>query len=50
MKKFEITDKDDNSKLIVTLYQPPYENKNILYKTGWKEENVTIRELYVGEE
>jgi hypothetical protein len=50
MKKFEITDKNSNKKLMVTLYNPPYENKNILYKTGWKEDDVTIKELYAGEE
>jgi|TARA_B100000287_G_C20221001_1_gene618055 hypothetical protein len=50
MKKFEITDKNNNKKIMVTLYNPPYENKNILHKTGWKEEDVTIKELYVGEE
>ena len=36
--------------IYVTLYNPPYENKNILHKTGWKEEDVTIKELYAGEE
>ncbi len=29
MKKFEITDKNNNKKIMVTLYNPPYENKNI---------------------
>ena len=29
----------------VTLYQPPYEDENILNKTGWKVEDVTITEI-----
>ena len=39
--------------IYVTLHQPPYENENILYKTGWKEKDVTITEIkteFVGEE
>ena len=39
--------------ICVTLYQPPYENENILYKTKWNEKDVTITELktnFVGEE
>ena len=31
--------------IFVTLHQPPYENENILYKTGWKEKDVTITEI-----
>ena len=33
----------------VTLHKPPYENENILYKTGWNEKDVTITELIVKE-
>ena len=39
--------------IYVTLNQPPYENENILYKTKWKAEDVTITEMktnFVGEE
>ena len=31
--------------IFVTLHQPPYENENILYMTGWKEKDVTITEI-----
>ena len=37
----------------VTLHKPPYENDNILYKTGWKEKDVTITDVtpkFEGEE
>ena len=37
----------------VTLHQPPYENENILYKTGCNEKDVTITEVkmdFEGEE
>ena len=37
----------------VTLHKPPYENENILYKTGWKEKDVTITDVtpkFEGEE
>ncbi len=39
-------------KLIITLHNPPYEDENILHKTGWKAKDVTITELkqYQGEE
>ena len=39
--------------IVVVLHQPPYENENILYKTGWKEKDVTITEMktqFIGEE
>tara|TARA_R100000008_G_C3522875_1_gene134981 strand:- start:25 stop:186 length:162 start_codon:yes stop_codon:yes gene_type:complete len=29
----------------VTLYQPPYEDENILNKTGWNVKDVTITEI-----
>tara|TARA_R110002167_G_scaffold87220_3_gene235889 strand:+ start:2028 stop:2186 length:159 start_codon:yes stop_codon:yes gene_type:complete len=29
----------------VTLHQPPYEDENILHKTGWKIKDVTITEV-----
>ena len=55
MKKFKIVDNrwDAKPPLYVTLYNPPYENKNILNKTGLKENDVTItevREKFQGEE
>ena len=36
----------------ITLHNPPYEDENILNKTGWKSKDVTITEIktYQGEE
>ena len=31
--------------MIVTLHNPPFENENILYKTGLKEKDVTITDI-----
>ena len=46
MKTFKVEHKDYNKPSIrVTLYQAPYENENILNKTGWKEKDVTITEI-----
>ena len=53
MKKFRVEHKSfDKPDIMVTLHQPPYENENILHKTGWKMEDVTITEIkeYQGEE
>ena len=54
MRKFRVEHKGfDKPPITVTLHQPPYENKNILHKTGWKEEDVTITEVtmkFEGEE
>ena len=54
MKKFKIEDNRWEAKptMYVTLFNPPYENENILYKTGLKEKDVTITEvkIYNGEE
>ena len=54
MRKFKI-EHDDYEKppIIVTLFQPPYENENILYKTKWKEKDCTIIVVtpkFIGEE
>ena len=42
MKRFRVEHKNwfDNPTLTVTLSQPPYENENILNKTGWKEKDI----------
>ena len=54
MKRFKVEHNDyEKPPIIVTLFQPPYENENILYKTKWKEKDVTITEMktnFVGEE
>jgi hypothetical protein len=45
MKRFRV-EKEDGSKLIVTLYKPPYEDENILHKLGgWNKKDVTITEI-----
>ena len=45
MKTFRIENKHTYEMIRVTLYQPPYEDENILNKTGWKVEDVTITEI-----
>ncbi len=46
MKRFLVEHKDYSKPPIrVTLYQPPYEDENILNKTGWKSKDVTITEV-----
>ena len=51
MRRFRI-EKENGESIIVTLHQPPYEDENILGRTGWKSKDVTITELkqYRGEE
>ena len=51
MRRFRV-EKEDGTKIIVTLHQPPYEDENILNKTGWSKKSVTITEIkqYQGEE
>ena len=52
MKRFRI-EKQNLQTLYVTLHNPPYENENILYKTGWDEKDVTITDVtptFEGEE
>ena len=51
MKKFKVEhSRMDKPTIYVTLYHPPYENENILNKTGWKQKDVTITEIYSWEE
>ena len=54
MKRFKVEHNGlEKPAIIVTLHKAPYENENILYKTKWKAEDVTITELktnFVGEE
>ena len=51
MRRFRV-EKEDGTKIVVTLHQPPYEDENILNKTGWSKNSVTITEIkqYQGEE
>ena len=45
MKVFRVEHKDfDIPSITVILYQPPYEDENVLNKTGWKVKDVTITE------
>ena len=46
MKTFLVEHRDfDKPPIRVLLYQPPYEDKNILNKTGWLIKDVTITEV-----
>ena len=47
MKRFKIEDNrwDAKPDLYVILYNPPYENENILHKTGLKEKDCIITDL-----
>ena len=46
MKSFLVEHKDwDIPPIRVTLWQPPYEDENILNKTSWKVKDVTITEV-----
>ena len=50
MKVFRVEHKSfDKPSIRVTLYEAPYEDENILNKTGWKAEDVTITEINVEE-
>ena len=46
MKTFRVVHKSwDKPPIKVTLYEAPYEAENILNKTGWNVEDVTITEV-----
>ena len=46
MKKFRVEHNDwTKPPITVVLYQPPYEDENVLNKTGWKVKDVTITEV-----
>ena len=46
MKTFRVEHKSfDKPPIRVTLYPPPYEDENILNKTGWLIKDVTITEI-----
>jgi len=49
MKTFRIENKHTYEIIRVTLYKSPYEDENILNKTGWKSKDVTITEIVHGE-
>ena len=45
MKTFLVENTRKGTTIKVRLTNPPYENENILYKTGWKEKDVKITTL-----
>ena len=47
MKVFRVENTRRRETIRVTLHNPPYENENILYKTGWKEKDCIIEQLVV---
>ena len=51
MKSFKVEHKDwDKPPIRVTLWQSPYEDENILNKTGWKSKDVTITDITMPED
>ena len=50
-KRFKVEHNDmEKGVLYITLHHPPYEDENILSKVSWKQKDVTITEVYQGEE
>ena len=50
MRRFKVEHKDYEKPITyVTLYNPPYENENILERTNWKAKDVTITEINLKE-
>ena len=50
MKRFKVTNNRKNVIIYVSLHEPPYEDENILYKTGWKSKDCKIEEISVNAE
>ena len=50
MKTFRIENKHTYEIIKVTLYQPPYEDENILNKTGWNSKDVTKTDITIMED
>jgi hypothetical protein len=50
MKTFRIENKHTYEIIRVTLYKPPYEDENVLNKTGWKSKDVTITDVTMTED
>ena len=50
MKTFRIENKHTYEIIRVTLYKPPYEDENVLNKTGWKSKDVTITDITMAED
>ena len=49
MKRFRVENKNNYKLLTITLHHPPYEDENILNKTGWKSDEVIITDITSGE-
>ena len=50
-KRFRVEHNDmEKGVLYITLHHTPYEDENILSKVSWKQKDVTITEVYQGEE
>ena len=47
MKRFKVYNTAKDQEIRVTLFQPPYENENILHKTKWREKDCEITEVTV---
>ena len=45
MKRFLVENTRKGTTIKVMLHNPPYENENVLYKTGYKEKDCVITEL-----
>ncbi len=45
MKKFKVENHSKGQIITVTLFEAPYEDENVLYKTGWQLKDVTITEI-----
>jgi hypothetical protein len=50
MKRFRVENTRKLETIYVNLNQPPYENENVLNKTGWKVKDCLITEVFLGYE
>ena len=53
MKRFKVKNHRKEQTIFVLLHQAPYEDENILNKTGWQAKDVTITDItpkFEGEE
>lgn len=48
MKTFLVENNRKGQTIKVIVHKPPFENENILNKTGWKSKDVTITEVFNG--
>ena len=50
-KRFRVEHNDmEKGVLYITLHNPPYNDEDVLSKVDWKLKDVTITEVYQGEE